>query len=100
MKGDPPPNQPRWLHVTLILLVFTLTGLTITRIGVWLADWIGIVRYSWQYWTFWIVALLPLYQVILLIYAFLLGKFSFFLKKQKRMYAWIGRKLGLTRKKD
>lgn len=88
-----PQSQPKWLHITLILVVFTCTGFTVAWLGRYLTGWLGIERFSWQYWTFWIVGLLPIYQVILLVYAAIFGKFAYFRQKQlklwKRMTGWI-----------
>jgi hypothetical protein len=79
------------VHVTLILLVFTCTGLTVARLGVWLTGLAGIERFSWEYWLFWIFGLLPIYNVILLVYAFVFGKFQYFRAKQKRTWAFLTR---------
>jgi len=93
-------NTPRWIEklrqrwgvksgwqVLLILIVFALTGSTIARIRKPLLElifpdqdiaiWIHIV--SW-------VAILPLYNVILLIYGFIFGQFKFFWEFEKRMF--------------
>lgn len=81
-----PNPQPKWLHTLLVLVVFTCTGLTVAWLGRQLTGWMGIERFSWQYWLFWVVGLLPIYQVILLIYAFLFGKYSYFRAKQLKLW--------------
>lgn len=74
------------VHVVLILLVFTCTGLSVARIGGWLAEWAGFERFSLAYWLMWIVALLPVYNVLLLVFAFIFGKYAYFRAKQRRMW--------------
>ncbi|MFM2376287.1 MAG: hypothetical protein RLZZ165_1384 [Bacteroidota bacterium] len=73
------------VHVILVLLVFSCTGLSVARIGGWLAQWLGLEHFSLAYWLMWIVALLPLYNVLLLGFAFIFGKFRYFRDKQRRM---------------
>ena len=89
-------NAQRWhekgvLHVVLILLVFTCTGLTVARLGIWLTQMIGIERFSVAYWLIWIFGLLPLYNLILLVYAAVFGKFNYFRAKQRRTWQWLTR---------
>lgn len=79
-------KEHKVVHVTLVLLVFSCTGLSVARIGGLLAEWLGLERYSVLYWLMWIVALLPLYNLLLLGFAFLFGKFAYFREKQRRMW--------------
>jgi hypothetical protein len=51
------------VHIILVLLVFSCTGLSVARIGGWLGQWLGLEHFSLAYWLMWIVALLPLYNV-------------------------------------
>lgn len=74
------------VHVTVILIVFSCTGLTVARLGAWLADWAGLEKYGLLWWLMWIVALLPLYNVLLIMYATIFGKYRFFREKQKKMW--------------
>lgn len=84
-------REQKVVHVVLILLVFTCTGLTVARLGIWLTHWVGIERFSLGYWLFWIFGLLPLYNVILLVYAFVFGKFQYFREKQRRTWRFLTR---------
>lgn len=70
------------VDVILILLVFTCTGFTVAWLGRQLVEAIAIERFSVGYWLIWIFAMLPIYNVIILGYAFIFGKFSFFRAKQ------------------
>lgn len=89
-------SQNKVVHVILVLLVFSCTGLSVARIGRLLTEWLEVERFSLAYWLLWIVALLPVYNVLLLCFAFIFGKFTYFREKQKRTW----RKMtGWTRKK-
>lgn len=87
------------VHVILVLLVFTCTGLSVAWLGRQIADFSGIERYSLAYWLLWTFAMLPIYNVILLVYAFLFGKFQFFRNKQKKTWKRI-KGLFSRKKKD
>ena len=72
--------QDRWkvdspIKVILILTVFALTGSTVVYVK-------GYVKpYFKDYWWFdllYYVAILPVYNLILLIYGFIFGQFSYF----------------------
>ena len=73
-----------------ILVVFTLTGLTVVRLK---GPVIGLIlpedAPTWVDWVVYIVVLFPLYQIVLLVYAVLLGQFNFFWNK----FAVIGRRI-------
>jgi uncharacterized BrkB/YihY/UPF0761 family membrane protein len=79
-------KENRAVHLVLVLVVFTCTGLSIARIGVWIAEWAEFERFSLSYWLMWIVGLLPVYNVLLLVFAFIFGKYRYFREKQKRMW--------------
>jgi hypothetical protein len=74
------------VHLVLVLLVFTFTGLTVARLGVWISQVAGLERFSLAYWLLWIFGLLPIYNIILLIYAFAFGKYKYFRAKQIRTW--------------
>lgn len=100
-------NSPGWIEklrqrwkvkstfqVIIILVVFACTGTTIALIkkpifaGLYpdgdIPTWIKIM-----YW----VLILPIYNVVLLVYGFLFGQFKFFWEFEKRMFRRItGRK--------
>lgn len=78
--------------VVAILLAFSLAGTTVVRLApviqglILPADAPG-----WARWTVRILVIFPVYQVLLLGYGTLLGKFSFFWEKEKSMVRWLGR---------
>jgi ABC-type iron transport system FetAB permease component len=82
-------REQKAVHVVLILLVFTCTGFSVARVGIWIAAAAGFERFSLEYWLLWIFGLLPIYNVLLLGYAFLFGKFQYFRAKQKRTWRFL-----------
>lgn len=93
---EPQPNQAKWLHWTLVLLMFACTGFTVARLGAWILNYFEWERFSWQYWLMWLW-LLPIYNLILLGYGWIFGKSSYVRQKQRRYWKWISR---LWRKQD
>lgn len=93
-------GKSKALHITLVLIVFSVTGLTVARLGALLAVAVGLEKYSVGYWLFWVFALLPIYPFILLAYAFLFGKFNYFLNHQRRFYRRIGRLFNKKKRDD
>lgn len=72
-------------QVVVILLVFACTGFTVMYTKRWLTQWLSIES-TWAVWIFNILIILPLYQVILLIYGWLFGQFKFFWGFEKKMF--------------
>jgi hypothetical protein len=85
--------QTRWglptLNQTiLVLIVFACTGFTVLFLKkpiFWvlgidkvLTGWLGTIIY--------LVVILPLYQIILLVYGFIFGQFRFFWEFEKKMF--------------
>lgn len=104
MKESQDPKRPgvwqrmkdRWgvstWGVIAILLAFSLAGSTVIRITRPVLDHIlppGVPRWLW--WTARIVIIVPLYQVILVVYGTLLGQFRFFWEKEKKMARFLVR---------
>lgn len=85
--------------VLVILLVFACTGFSILYIKRVFFDLIGLSASSpaWLRWTANILIILPLYQVVLLIWGWIWGKFTFFWEFEKRMFSRIG---SIFRRKD
>ncbi|GHB85208.1 DUF6787 family protein [Persicitalea jodogahamensis] len=90
--------QSGW-DVAVILLVFACTGFSILYLKKILYGWMGVTAASpgWLRWLLAIVVVLPLYQVVLLMWGWLLGNFDFFWAFEKRM---IARLSGLFGKKQ
>lgn len=89
-------NVRNGFDVIVILVVFACTGFSILYIKRWLFELVGLDESTpaWLRWTLNIVVILPLYQVVLLAWGWIFGKFSFFLAFEKRMFRSIGRLFG------
>lgn len=72
------------LQVVLVLIVFALTGFTILFIKKPIFDFLGVSMESGGFWktVLYLLLVLPLYQVILLIWGFVFGQFRFFWEKE------------------
>ncbi|MBU1822474.1 MAG: prolipoprotein diacylglyceryl transferase [Bacteroidetes bacterium] len=84
--------------VAVILIVFACTGFSVMYAKRGLYHLIGLNEDSatWLRWLVAIVIILPLYQVLLLMWGWLWGKFDFFWKFEQRMLSRLG---GLFRKR-
>jgi len=85
-------NVKNGWDVLIILLVFACTGFSVLFVKRLLFEWTGLTNQSpsWLRWTVNILIILPLYQVILLAWGWVWGKFSFFWEFEKRMFGRIG----------
>ena len=74
-------------QVFMIIIVFAITGSLSVRIAGPVLDFIHVTEVnfnSFLYWTLRIVIILPIYQLLLLIVAAVLGQFTFFWNFQKK----------------
>jgi uncharacterized membrane-anchored protein len=73
-------------QVVLVLIVFALTGFTILFIKKPIFDYLGISMERGGFWktVLYLLLVLPLYQIILLMWGFVFGQFSFFWEKEKQ----------------
>ncbi len=85
--------KARWdlnsgLQVVLVLLVFTCTGFSVMFLKEPLYQLVGIDEQTsaWIRIPFYLIAVLPIYQVVLLFYGFIFGQFRFFWNFEKRMF--------------
>ncbi|MEZ4825240.1 MAG: DUF6787 family protein [Bacteroidia bacterium] len=81
---------------TIILIVFAVTGSTAAIIPRYLMPVLGLECCNFWYVFTYIMVITPIYQVLLLIYAFIFGKFSYFYEKEKKIFRWM---TGWMRKK-
>ena len=94
--------KARWgiqsnVQLTLIFVVFAVTGTTAARCAAPIAAWMGInagTTPAWLYWPLQLILIMPLYQVLLLVVGSLFGQFRFFLAFEKRMLARCGLSFG------
>lgn len=80
----------------IILLVFALTGTTAAIFPRFLMPLTGLDGDTWQYYLVYFLLITPIYQVLLLGYAFVFGKFQYFYQVEKRMGQAILRLFGAT----
>ncbi len=82
------------LQVVLVLVVFACTGFTILFIKNPILNFFGVERGGGQGFlntVLYLLLVLPLYQIILLIYGFIFGQFSFFWEKEKQIFGRISK---------
>ncbi len=90
--------QSKWqlkslTQVLLVLLAFACTGTTILLIKNPLLAFFGIERGGGQgalNTLLYLLLVLPLYQILLLVYGFIFGQFRFFWEKEKQLVKRIG----------
>lgn len=101
-------NNPKWIQklqkrwqlnstvqVVVVLLVFACTGFTVLFLKKPLFQLIQLEQFgkSWIGWVIYLIVILPLYNIILLIYGFIFGQFHFFWNFEKKFFArLLGRK--------
>lgn len=85
-------------QVGVILVVFALTGMTTLYVNRWVFGLLGITGEDpfWVRTLFWLLIVLPAYQVLFLGYGFLLGQFRFVWRFEKESFRKIA---GLFRKR-
>ena len=78
-------------QVIVVLVVFALTGSTVLFIKGPILDLIsGGAEREWWMTLIYILLILPIYNIILLCYGFLLGQFTFFWKYEQKMLRRFG----------
>ncbi|MEO0898277.1 MAG: DUF6787 family protein [Bacteroidota bacterium] len=82
-------KKQRPLDYVIILLVFAVTGTTAAIFPRYIMPFTGLAKGTAAYIAAYILLITPIYQVLLLGYAFLFGKFSYFWDKQKKIGKWI-----------
>ena len=82
----------RWEYIA-IFIVFAITGSTAGRISHPVMDFLGMGNNEisgFIYWPLRIIIIFPLYQILLLAFAWLFGQFNFFYEFEKRMLSKMG----------
>ncbi len=82
-------EKPSGWDYVLILLIFAITGTTASLLPKYIMPFTGLEKGSLGYVLAYILLITPIYQVLLLGYAFLFGKYAYFVDKQKRLGRWI-----------
>lgn len=79
----------KYFDYFLILLIFAITGSTAAWVGKPLLSLFNITKESAGsvlYYLLYFIVITPIYQVLLLEYAWLFGKYTYFVEKQTRLY--------------
>ncbi len=93
--------QARWnvnssWDVLVILLVFACTGFSVMYLKRFLFSMTGLdAAEGWLRWTVNILIILPLYQMILIGWGWVFGKYDFFLRFVNRMIAQLRKLVGI-----
>lgn len=79
-------------QLVIILIVFAITGSASAKLAGPLTDFFGVTKdHGWFiYWPFRILVILPIYQVLLVVFGWLFGEFTFFWNFEKKMLRGMG----------
>ena len=73
-------------QVVIILIVFALTGSSVLFLKGVIFKLLGIENITgWRGTGLYLLLIFPLYQILLLVYGFFFGQFSFFWEKEKKL---------------
>ena len=89
--------KERWgiksnLQLTVIFIVFAITGSTSAWLSIPFCMWLGIVKEDLEFWftPIRLILIFPIYQVLLVLIGFLFGQFKFFWAFEKKMLKRMG----------
>jgi len=77
----------------IIFLVFAITGSSAAKLASPVCELVGITQQNshWSiYWTFRILLIFPIYQVLLISFGWIFGQFQFFWAFEKKMLSRLG----------
>ena len=85
--------KTRWgitsnFQLTIIFIVFAITGSSAAYLSKPILKWFGIVKEDvslWIYYPLYIILIFPVYQVLLISFGFIFGQFKFFWTFEKKM---------------
>ncbi|MCT8340374.1 diacylglyceryl transferase [Flavobacteriaceae bacterium TK19130] len=85
--------QSNW-RLTVVFIVFAVTGSTSAKFAGPVTDLIGIhEEIGWYiYWPIRLLVIFPVYQILLVSFGWLFGEFEFFWKFEKKMLKAMGLK--------
>lgn len=82
--------ESNW-QLTVIFIVFAITGSTAAKFAGPLVDFLGLTKDNpWIYWPARILLIFPIYQVLLVFFGWLFGEFDFFWNFEKKMLRLFG----------
>jgi hypothetical protein len=82
-------TRKKALDFFIIIIIFSLTGLTTVYVSSLLTDFLGLEKWSLTYILVYIFLIFPTYQMLLLGYAFIFGRFDFFWLRVKKLISKI-----------
>jgi|GEM_PF-1981845 len=83
-------HKNNWVHGILVICVFACTGTTASWLsGLILDEILGLEKHTLVWWILWTIVVTPIYPFLLLGYAFILGKFSYFKDRQLKLLHFI-----------
>lgn len=89
--------KQRWgidsnFQLTLIFIVFAITGSTSAWLSKPFSIWLGITKEDLGYWftPVRLILIFPIYQVLLVLIGFIFGQFTFFWAFEKKMLKRMG----------
>jgi hypothetical protein len=89
--------KERWgiksnIQLTVILIVFAITGSTSAWLSKPFCFWLGIIKEDLEFWftPIRLILIFPIYQVLLVVIGFLFGQFKFFWAFEKKMLKRMG----------
>jgi len=76
------------LQVIIILIVFSLTGMTVVFIRPVIFSWFNFDEQTslWLKTITYILLIFPMYQILILVYGTIFGQFAFFWEKEKKLF--------------
>ena len=85
-------------QVILILIVFSLTGMTVVLIRPLIFDWFNYDDSTPMYIKAitYLLLIFPMYQILILVYGAIFGQFAFFWEKEKKLFKAITRPFRAT----
>jgi len=80
-------------QVIVILIVFSLTGMTVVLIRPIIFSWFNFDEQTslWLKTITYILLIFPMYQILILVYGTIFGQFAFFWEKEKKLFKAISR---------
>ena len=81
--------------VSVVLLIYACTGMTAVFVSGTVSGALGLQKWSASWWLAWLFVIFPLYQVLLLSFAFLFSKYQSFRARYSRLLGGLRARIGL-----
>ncbi|MCM4157424.1 DUF6787 family protein [Gramella sp. AN32] len=81
------------LQLTLIFIVFAITGSTAAKIAAPVCEFLGVTKDNSEWFVYWplrVLLVFPIYQVLLVVFGTIFGQFQFFWNFEKKMLSRLG----------